>query len=198
MKWPSTVVAPWSIHGIGFQSVGQLAFNQLDFPGGSQVKASAYNAGDLGSTPGSGRPPGEGNGSPLQCSCLESPMDGGAWWSTVHGVAKSLTQLSNFPFTFNWSRTQLIYWWMTSHWIKHAFCCEFNSFWGPSVYTASFRWDRRSEKWQIGPLLLWNLRNEHQPTKQQPQKRGQLNAGNVMTQKASWGQCLEPQLREQS
>ena len=49
------------------------------FPGGSEVKVSASNAGDLGSIPGLGRSPGEGNGNPLQYSCLESPMDGGAW-----------------------------------------------------------------------------------------------------------------------
>ena len=49
-----------------------------DFPGGSDGKASAYNAGDLGSIPGLGRFPGEGNGDPLQYSCLENPMDGGA------------------------------------------------------------------------------------------------------------------------
>ena len=53
-------------------------------------KASAYNAGDRGSIPGLGRSPGEGNGYPLQYSCLENPMDGGAW-ATVHGVAKSQT-----------------------------------------------------------------------------------------------------------
>ena len=50
-----------------------------DFPGGSDCKATAYSAGDPGSTPGSGRSPGEGNGNPLQYSCLENPMDGGAW-----------------------------------------------------------------------------------------------------------------------
>ena len=44
---------------------------------------------------------GEGNGTPLQSSCLENPMDGGAWWATVHGVAKSRTRLSDFPFTFH-------------------------------------------------------------------------------------------------
>ena len=44
---------------------------------------------------------GEGNGTPLQYSCLENPMDGGAWWATVHGVAKSRTQLSDFTFTFH-------------------------------------------------------------------------------------------------
>ena len=49
-----------------------------DFPGGSDGKASACNAGDLGSIPGLGRSPGEGNGNPLQYSCLENPMDGGA------------------------------------------------------------------------------------------------------------------------
>ena len=51
------------------------------------VKASACNAGDLGLILGSGRSPGEGNGNPLQYSCLENSMDGGAWWATVHGEA---------------------------------------------------------------------------------------------------------------
>ena len=64
--------------------------------GGSEIKASACNAGDLGSIPGSGRSSGEGNGNPLQYSCVENPMDGGAWWATVHGVAKSQTRPSNF------------------------------------------------------------------------------------------------------
>ena len=53
------------------------------------VKAFACNAGDPGLIPGSGRSPGEGNGNPLQYSCLENPMDGGAWWAAVHEVAKS-------------------------------------------------------------------------------------------------------------
>ena len=68
------------------------------FPGGSEVKASACNVGDLGSIPGLGRSPGEGNCNPLQYSCLENPMDRGAWWATVHGVTKSWTRLSNFTF----------------------------------------------------------------------------------------------------
>ena len=54
---------------------------------------SAWNVGDLGSIPGLGKSPGEGNGNPLQYSCLENPMDGGAWWATVHGVAQNRTQL---------------------------------------------------------------------------------------------------------
>ena len=73
---------------------------QLGFPGGSEVKTSACNAGDLGLIPGLGRSPGGGNGNPLQYSCLENPMDRQAWWATVHGVTKSLTRLSNLPFTF--------------------------------------------------------------------------------------------------
>ena len=76
----------------------------MGFPGGSEVKASAHNAGDLGSIPGLGRSPGEGNGNPLQYSCLENPMDGGAWWATVHGVAKSRTRLSDFTFTFTMNK----------------------------------------------------------------------------------------------
>ena len=67
----------------------------MGFPGGSEVKASASHVGDLGLIPGSGRSPGEGNGNPLQYSCLENPMDGGVWWATVHGVAKSRKRLSD-------------------------------------------------------------------------------------------------------
>ena len=78
----------------------------LGFPGGSEVKASACNAGGLGSIPGSGRSPGEANGNPLQHSCLENPMDGRAWWATVHGVTKSRTRMSDFTFPHNWPSTQ--------------------------------------------------------------------------------------------
>ena len=63
------------------------------------VKNPSANAGDLDSIPGSGRSPGEGNGYPLQYSCLENPMDLGARWAAVHGVAKSRTRLNNFTFT---------------------------------------------------------------------------------------------------
>ena len=65
------------------------------FPGGSVVKNLPTNAGDTGSTPGSGRSPGKGNGKPLQYSCLENPMDRGAWRAIVRGVAKSQTRLRN-------------------------------------------------------------------------------------------------------
>ena len=63
----------------------------MGFPGGSVVKNLPANAGDPGSMPGLGRSPGEGNGNPLQYSCLGNPMDRGAWRATVHGVTKSHT-----------------------------------------------------------------------------------------------------------
>ena len=61
-------------------------------------KESACNAGDLGSVPGSGKPSGGGNGNPLQHSCLESPVDRGAWWAVVHGVTKSWARLRGQQF----------------------------------------------------------------------------------------------------
>ena len=70
-------------------------------PGGSVVKNLPAKQENASSIPGSGRSPGEGNGNPLQYSCLENPTDGGAWWATVHGVAKSQTGLSDFTFTCN-------------------------------------------------------------------------------------------------
>ena len=63
----------------------------MGFPGGLDGKESACNAGDPSSIPGSGRFPGEGNDNPLQYSCLENSMDGGAWQATVHGVTKGQT-----------------------------------------------------------------------------------------------------------
>ena len=73
-EWPGNIVHNWWLSG----------------------KESACNAADSGSIPGSGRSPGEGNGNPLQYSCLENPMDRGAWQVIVHGVAKSQTWLSNW------------------------------------------------------------------------------------------------------
>ena len=70
------------------------------FPGGSGSKEPSCNARDRGSIPGSGRSPGEGNGNPLQCSCLENSMDRGAWLATVHGVEKGRTRVSEQHFHF--------------------------------------------------------------------------------------------------
>ena len=67
----------------------------MDFSGGSDSKESAHSVGDRSSIPVLGKSPGEGNGNPLQYSCLENPMDRGPWQATVLGVAKNWTQLSN-------------------------------------------------------------------------------------------------------
>ena len=73
--WPSSLHASF-VNGFDCNST------VLGFPGGSDGKESACNTGDSGSTPWSGRSPGEGNGYPIQCSCQENPMDRGAWWAT--------------------------------------------------------------------------------------------------------------------
>ena len=84
------------------------------FPGGSDGKESAHNTGDLGSIAGlmypleKGRFPGEGNGYPLQYSCLENSMDRGSWWATVHGVAKSQTLLYNVVFVSAVQQSELV------------------------------------------------------------------------------------------
>ena len=82
---------------------------EVGFPGGSEDKAFAYNAGDPGSIPGLGRSPGEGNGNPLQYSCLKNPMDRGAWQATVHGVTKSQTRLNDFTHTVGLNAMILVF-----------------------------------------------------------------------------------------
>ena len=77
-----------------------LSYSDLGFSHGSDSKESACGVGDQSLICESGLSPGEGNGNPLQYSCLENPMGGGVWQATVHGVAKSWTRLSNFTFTF--------------------------------------------------------------------------------------------------
>ena len=86
----------------------------LGFPGGSDGKEYACNAGDPGSIPGSGKSPGGGNGNPLQYSCLENSMDRGAWQATVHGVTMSQTRLSDQHFHFTVEKGDG-YWEMTHH-----------------------------------------------------------------------------------
>ena len=76
---------------VGISKQGPLA----GFPGGSGGKESACNTGGLGSIPGLGRSFGGGHGNPLQCSCLENPLDKGIWWATVHVVVKSWARLSD-------------------------------------------------------------------------------------------------------
>ena len=104
-----------------FVTICIVLFVLLGFPVGSEVKVSACNAGDTGLIPGLGRSLGEGNGNPLQYSCLENPMDRGAWWATVHRVAKSQTQLSDFTFTFTFSF--VLYKFCVSKFVKNFFLC---------------------------------------------------------------------------
>ena len=79
-------LSPWGQGALATEHTAGVCPNQPGFPGGSVSKEPACSAGDLGSIPGSGRSPGEENGLPLQYSCLENPMDRGAWQYTVHGV----------------------------------------------------------------------------------------------------------------
>ena len=131
--------------------------------GGSDSKASAYNAGDPGSVPRSGRSPGEGNGNLLQYSCLENPMDGGAWEITVHGVTKSRTWLGDFTsllmkdtYFFQFLEDSLIPWLMDLYsFLKVSdvayfwpFVCSKNF---PCPYLGKFLW-----KWLI--CLDWQSR----------------------------------------
>ena len=84
-----------SLEKIDIFIILSFLIHEQGFPGGSVVKNLSANAGDASLIPGSGRCPGEGNGNPLQYSCLGNPMDGGAWWATVCGVTKSLLWIGN-------------------------------------------------------------------------------------------------------
>ena len=88
--------SPWGCKELDTTGWSNWTEVNMGSPGGSDGKESAYNAGDPASIPGWGRSPGKGNGIPLQYSCLENPIDGGAWWATVHEVAKCRTWLSDF------------------------------------------------------------------------------------------------------
>ena len=81
----------------------------MGFPYSSVGKESACNAGDPGSVPGSGRSPGEGNGNPLQYSCLENLKDRGAWWATVHGVTRVGPDLMTKPPPNHFNKSNLYF-----------------------------------------------------------------------------------------
>ena len=94
---PSSSTLNWQCHPIISSSVVHFSFCLQSFPASGSFPVSrlfASNGQSIGTS-------GEGNGTPLQYSCLENPMDGGAWWAAVHGVAKSRTWLSDFTFTFH-------------------------------------------------------------------------------------------------
>ena len=93
-SWGQTEQQGKTSRGTGIQSSAPNSLWIMGFPGGSDGKESACNAGDQGSVPGLGRFPEEGNGNSLQYSCLENAMDRGAWRAIVHGVTESQTQLT--------------------------------------------------------------------------------------------------------
>ena len=95
-----------------YNSTSILYYYNIIPPRGSEVKVSACNTGDLGSIPGLGRSPGEGNGNLLQDSCLENPMGRGAWRATIHGVAKSQTQLKWLSTHHELYEGRQFAWWM--------------------------------------------------------------------------------------
>ena len=98
----------------------------MDFAGGSAVESPPANAGDSDSTSGSRRSPGGGNGNTLQCSCLGNPMERGAWWSTVHGVAESdmTLRLSNTKAFMCYQNTDSVLLSILSYFLLVAnFCC---------------------------------------------------------------------------
>ena len=99
---PQVSVETFTFILVKFFLVAIFQYVKVYFPGGSDGKASVYNAEDLGSIPGSGRSPGEGNGNPLHYYCLENPTDTVAWQATVHRVAKSRTRLSDFTSVYLW------------------------------------------------------------------------------------------------
>ena len=97
----------WYLFGtIGYTSNLKGLLDYLDLPCSSDGKESACNAGDPGSMPGWGRSPGEGNGNPLQYSCLENPMDRGAWRTTVQGVAES--NMTEWLTLLHWSTVKTL------------------------------------------------------------------------------------------
>ena len=114
-NFPPRILVFWTLQHIwngqhmlestsGFTYLYILSPARLGFSPGSDGKESACNAGHLGLIPGSGRSPAEENGYPLQYSCLENSMDGGAWWATVHVVTKSQTWLSDSYFQLSGSK----------------------------------------------------------------------------------------------
>ena len=111
------------------------------FPGASDGKESACNAGDPDSMPGSGRSPGEGNGNPLQYSCLENPMDRGAWWATVHGVTKGR------------------HYWVTNTFTSHEMPTAYITLSGLNKKKKLFFYDQEEDKvsYLVWVYFIWNF-----------------------------------------
>ena len=97
---------------------------------------------------------GEGNGTPLQCSCLENPMDGGAWWAAVHGVAESRTRLSDFTFTFHFHALEKA---VAPHSSVLAWRIPGTGAWWAAVYGVARSWTRLKRLGSSNRLGFWRL-----------------------------------------
>ena len=131
-------------------------YNGMGFPGGSDGKESACKAGDLGSIPGWGRSPGEGNSYPLQFTCLENSMDRGAGWTAVHSTAKSWTKWLTLSHTL----------WHTMKWAFQVVLVEKNSLpnaGGQETQVRSLGWEDPLQyclwrsPWTEEPGRLWSM-----------------------------------------
>ena len=129
----------------GYTVQKSLLLYRRGFPGGSVVKNPSANEGDMDSFPGLGRSPGGGNGNPLQCSCLENPRDGGAWWAAVYGVAQSWTWLTRFSSSSSSNEfiLNLIQWNIITKGTKGILICE----------TVLEKWER----WKVTLSQSWLL-----------------------------------------
>ena len=123
------------------------------FPHGSDGKESACNAGDPGSIPGLERSPGEGNGNPLQCSCLENPRDGEAWWAAIYGVAQSRTRLKRLS-----SSSSILWASLLAQTLKNPPAMQ-------DIQVQSFGWEDRLEKGMAthSIILVWTIPCTEEP-----------------------------------
>ena len=127
-------------HFAVYKCIKSICYTPLNYS--SDGKESACSAEDQVSVPGWGRSPGEGNGNPLQYSCLENPMDRGAWQATVHGVAKSWTQLMFYVLTkLEEKKNRDLTWHLVAHITKSKYTSHTNSWFMCSFIQQSLQHD---------------------------------------------------------
>ena len=174
---------------------------QIGFPSSSAVKNPPTNAGDaeeVGSIPGSGRSPGEGNGNPFQYSCLENPMDRGTWKVTVHGVAKSWTRLSDFHFHFHFQYSCLENpmgrgaWWVTVHGVAKSWTLlsDFTfTFTMQETWVQSLGREDSLEKGMVthSNIPAWRTPQTNEPGGLHPQGHKESNRTEATQHPCTWG-----------
>ena len=134
--------------------------NPICFPCGSAGQESTCNARNLGSIPGLGRSPGEGNSYPLQYSCLENSKDKGAWWAKVHGVTKSWTRLStaqHHPYNLSLLIASFVEIELQYGLFLSFFICKYYAtfFWLSSLILNTHFWDTHALNFDFSSLLIW-------------------------------------------